>query len=239
MKISDRIRVICNTVAKGETVADIGTDHAYVPLILYKDLISPDVIMCDISEYSLEKARRSFKSANIEMPDNSFRVGNGIEVIKPGEVDDIVIAGLGGATIVEILKNNIEKLSTFKKLILQPRNNSSLLRAFLFKHNIEIVSEELVIEGKFICEVIVADPSELNLYASALPYEIDDIRWKFNEKTLKSDRKLLLKKIIRFIDNHNDEIKSLKKSNNDYSDRIYLLQKNLNYLMELQDKIDG
>lgn len=58
MKISDRIKAICDAVTSGETIADIGTDHAYVPLILYKNNVSPHVIMCDISADSLSKAKK-------------------------------------------------------------------------------------------------------------------------------------------------------------------------------------
>lgn len=239
MKISDRIKVICNAVAQGESIADIGTDHAYVPFILYNKNISPQVIMCDISEFSLKKARETFDLAKICLPNDDFRVGNGLSVIKEGEVDNIIIAGLGGATIVEILNSDIKKLRSFKKLILQPRNNSGLLRAFLYKHNIKITSEILVCEGKFICEVIVAETSYTELDSKDLPYGMEDIRWKYTNKMLESDLSLLNKKLIRAINSTQNEIANLKRSSSDYGSRIELLYSNLDYLNEFKGKIDG
>ena len=145
MKISDRIKAICDAVTSGETIADIGTDHAYVPLILYKNNVSPHVIMCDISADSLSKAKKSFTDAEIDMPESSFRVGDGIDVIEKGEVDALIIAGLGGVTIVDILSNDIDKLQSFKKLILQPRNNSGPLRSFLYRYGFDITDNKLEI----------------------------------------------------------------------------------------------
>lgn len=96
MKISDRIKAICDAVTSGETIADIGTDHAYVPLILYKNNVSPHVIMCDISADSLSKAKKSFTDAEIDMPESSFRVGDGIDVIEKGKSMPLSLLDLAG-----------------------------------------------------------------------------------------------------------------------------------------------
>ena len=239
MKISDRIKAICGAVTSGETVADIGTDHAYVPLILYKNNISPHVIMCDISADSLSKARKSFSDAEIDMPDSSFRVGDGIDVIEKEEVDTLIIAGLGGGTIVDILSKDIDKLQSFRKLILQPRNNSGPLRCFLFRYGFDIARDKLVKEGKFSCEVIVAirtpdiksnnDPS----YERELPYEDSHIRWRYPEGIINNDALVVSKRLGHAIENHKREIENLRRAKHDQSDRIAMLKKELNYLYTL------
>lgn len=243
MKISNRIKVICDAVTPGETIADIGTDHAYVPLILYQNHISPDVIMCDISEDSLSKARKSFSDAEIDMPDSSFRVGDGINVIQKGEVDTLIIAGLGGVTIVDILSNDVDKLQSFKKLILQPRNNSGPLRSFLYRSGFDITDDKLVKEGKFSCEVIVAvrntdistDISNENGLCDIkeLPYEDTDIRWRYPEGIINNDASVVSKRLGHAIENHKREIENLRRAKQDQSDRIAMLKKELNYLYTL------
>ena len=243
MKISNRIKVICDAVTPGETIADIGTDHAYVPLILYQNHISPDVIMCDISADSLSKARKSFSDAEIDMPDSSFRVGDGINVIQKGEVDTLIIAGLGGVTIVDILSNDVDKLQSFKKLILQPRNNSGPLRSFLYRSGFDITDDKLVKEGKFSCEVIVAvrntDISNENGLCDIkeLPYEDTDIRWCYPETIIHNDASVVRKRLKHAVYNHIEEIENLGRAKEDRSDRIKILESELDYLKELIDKV--
>lgn len=239
MKISNRIKVICDAVTPGETIADIGTDHAYVPLILYKNNVSPHVIMCDISADSLSKAKKSFTDAEIDIPESSFRVGDGIDVIEKGEVDALIIAGLGGVTIVDILSNDVDKLQSFKKLILQPRNNSGPLRSFLYRSGFDITDDKLVKEGKFSCEVIVAvrntDISNENGLCDIkeLPYEDTDIRWRYPEGIINNDASVVRKRLGHAIENHKREIENLRRAKQDQSDRIAMLKKELNYLYTL------
>lgn len=245
MKASDRIKAICAAVAEGETVADIGTDHAYVPLILYKSQISPSVIMCDISEESLSKARSSFQNANIVMPESAFRVGNGLDVIKAGEVDDVIIAGLGGLTIVDILSET-DKLYSFKKLILQPRNNSGCVRSFLYEKGFDIITDLLVMEGNFSCEVIVALRGEICLTDKypglftirELPYGKSDIRWRYPRVILQSEKRVVLNRLQHAINNHVQEINNLRRSREDNGNRIRLVKSELKYLRELKGEID-
>ena len=245
MKISDRIKAICGAVTSGETIADIGTDHAYVPLILYKNNVSPHVIMCDISADSLSKAKKSFTDAEIDMPESSFRVGDGIDVIEKGEVDALIIAGLGGVTIVDILSNDIDKLQSFKKLILQPRNNSGPLRSFLYRYGFDITDNKLVKEGKFSCEVIVAVRtsiinSEYGLSsARELPYKDTDIRWRYPEGIINNDASEVSKRLGHAIDNHIEEIENLRRAYIDQSDRIRMLEMELKYLYDLLGEING
>ncbi|MBN7772409.1 tRNA (adenine(22)-N(1))-methyltransferase [Clostridium aminobutyricum] len=163
IKLSDRLQVIANLIDKGQTMADIGTDHGFLPLYLFERDISPKVILADISKGSLQKAIDNVedKACEEENTDSAFqfRLGNGIEVLEDGEVDIVVIAGMGGALMTQILGTNLEKSKSFKKIILQPRNAPGKLRFWLQHNGFEIVSENLVREGKFICEILEIQPS--------------------------------------------------------------------------------
>ncbi|MGN0702261.1 MAG: tRNA (adenine(22)-N(1))-methyltransferase [Lentihominibacter sp.] len=154
-RLTDRLQLMADQIKQGETMADIGTDHGFLPLYLWQQGISPAVIMCDISEPSLAKAKAA--AADFQFGSElDFRTGDGLKVLDFGEVDAIVIAGMGGLLIRDILSDNPEKTRSFSRFILQPRNNSGQLRYWLEDNGFEITSNHLVREGKFICEVIVA-----------------------------------------------------------------------------------
>ena len=95
IKLSDRLNVIAEEIEMGETVADIGTDHGFLPIFLWENRISPKVIMTDISEGSLNKAIENCRRFHPET-EFDFRLGSGIDVLSEGETDDLIIAGMGG-----------------------------------------------------------------------------------------------------------------------------------------------
>ena len=234
MRLSKRIYAICDVVSHGETVADIGTDHGYVPMLLVKKGVSPYAIMSDISEGSLSKAILTFKEAGINCSENSFRVGDGLDTIESGEVDDIIIAGLGGNTIVEILDNDIEKTRSFSKLIMQPRKYSGTLRYYLYTHGFDIIKEQMAEEGKFVCEIITAVPSSDT--ERIAPYPSDDIRWAYPESLASEAAELLIKRLDWKFTSIDEEINNLKLSRSDSTDYIKVLESGKEYLKSLYNK---
>lgn len=231
MRLSKRIYAIAAQVNKGETVADIGTDHGYVPMLLMKNGVSPSVIMSDISEGSLSKAVHTFKECGISVPENSFRTGDGLETVAAGEVDTIIIGGLGGLTITEILESDPSKSRSFTKLILQPRKHSGNLRHYLYTHGWDITGEHLAPEGKFVCEIITAVPSSLT--SRQAPYPEDDIRWKYPEALIKADRDLAVKRISWKIDSLAEQIENLSNSREEVTELTEKLKKDRQYLIDL------
>ena len=234
MKISKRLEALYAAVKHGESVADIGTDHGYVPLMLLRDGISDKVVMSDISRGSLLKAVANFSENGIDVSKESFRIGNGLETLLPGETDDVIIAGLGGNTITEILSADIDKTRSFRKFILQPRNSSGELRFFLYTNGYDITEETLCPEGRFICEVITACRSDIN--KKKAPYEVDDIRWQYPESFIKCDRNYLKERLSWKFESIEREIRNLKKSNINMYSRIDKLQENKRYLNGLLKK---
>lgn len=155
LKLSDRLNSIATEIKPNETMVDIGCDHGLLPYYLKKEGICPKVCMIDISQDSLNKAKQNFG----DLP-GEFILGDGLKPVEVGQFDKIVIAGMGGLLIAQILGQSIEKAKSCKALILQPRNNISLLRKWLFENEFEIAKEKLVKEGKYICQIIVAEPSK-------------------------------------------------------------------------------
>ena len=159
IKLTDRLQVLADQIKQDETMADIGTDHGFLPIYLWENEISPKVIMADISPGSLEKARANCYE---NYPDVKFdlRLGNGIQILQNGEVDAVVIAGMGGKLMTEILGEDIEKTWSYKKLILQPRKDIGELRWWIYNNCMCITNEQLVRENKYIWPVLTVEPIE-------------------------------------------------------------------------------
>lgn len=231
MKISNRLYKIYEEVATGETVADVGTDHGFVPILLIKNNISPAIIMSDISSKSLDKAINNLKDIKTSTL-TSFRVSDGLIEISYGEVDDIIIAGMGGQLIIDILEKDIDKTHSFKKLILQPRNNSGRLRHWLYKNNFNIEKNVLAKEGKFVCEIIVAK-TDYNISKIYEDIDSDSIKWEFPKSFKYCDKELLEEKIDWKIESIKNEINNLKNSKDDKTYLIKKLEIDLEYLKTL------
>ena len=233
MRLSKRIYALADTVDRGDSVADIGTDHGYVPMLLMRQGVSPRVIMSDISEDSLQKARDTFLACGLsgKVSSGDFRVGDGLETIGPGETDEVIIAGLGGHTIRGILEADEAKSRSFRRLILQPRKHSGTLRYYLYTHGWDIESEQLAEEGKFACEIITAVPSVV--LRREAPYDGDDIRWKYPERLLGTDPRLARMRIGWKAGSIAEQINNLRSAGSDSSEKIKLLEEDAAYLDSL------
>lgn len=229
--LTERLAAIANEIEKGESVADIGTDHGYLPMYLTKEEISPKVIMVDISKGSLNKARRNCRELMPEVKFD-FRNGNGLRVIKKGEVDVIVIAGMGGNLICDILGRDLGKAKSCKKLILQPRTAQGRLRAWLVRKGFDIVNEQLVREGRFICEIITAVPGEPR-ESIKLNLEPESIKWEMPYWVANLKNPLVNEFISYKIDRENRILKSMENSKNIPAEDVKAIEDNIVYLESL------
>ena len=182
-ELKGRLKAIAEKIKKGETMADIGTDHGFLPFYLAENGISPKVILADISPGSLMKAKENSKYVSTDA-EIDFRLGDGLDVLSPGEVDVIVIAGLGATTMRQMMEKDPKHSASFSRYIMQPRKDPGELRWFLTGNGYEIIDETLVEEGKFICELISASPSgtediEERFYARSVTEEGPlSIKWE-------------------------------------------------------------
>jgi tRNA (adenine22-N1)-methyltransferase len=158
MIFSERLSRIAGYVPRGPVVADIGTDHALLPIYLVTQEISPHVIACDLSSGPLGSARANiylYKLADqIEV-----RQGDGLEPLNRGEVEVIIIAGMGGAKIIDILERSPDLLDDVMRIILQPQRGAEIVRRWLYDYGWEIIDEDLVLENSNYYEIIIAEHS--------------------------------------------------------------------------------
>lgn len=166
MKLSIRLATIADMISNGETVADIGTDHGQLPVFLCEERRCPKVIMTDVSEGSLAKARMTgyqyLQAAEMQAADQPLleaRLGDGLAPLAEGEADVVIMAGIGGGLMERILRADPAKSASMGRYILQPRRNPGELRRFLAAAGYGIADETLIPESRYIWEIITAVPA--------------------------------------------------------------------------------
>lgn len=149
MKLSDRLMAVASFVTEGLKVADIGTDHGYVPIYLVKNGICPKAVAADINEGPVRRAEKHIKENELEEYIET-RVSDGFENLAVGETECAVIAGMGGELMVRILEQGYDKVNALKELVLSPHSEIFLLRKYLHSINYKIIDEKMLIdEGKY------------------------------------------------------------------------------------------
>lgn len=172
MKLSKRLLIIAGLVPKNSVVADVGTDHGYIPAYLIANKISKKVIGSDISKGSLDKIIDYVKEIGFEK-EIEPRLGDGLKILKPYEVDTVIIAGMGGVLIKEILDNDKNITNSITNFILQPMIGAKELRMYLMENNFEIIKEELAKEENKYYEIIYAKKGK-GYIAKDIYYEIGE-----------------------------------------------------------------
>ena len=145
MSISKRLKLIANLVTIGNRVADIGTDHGYVPIYLLRNNISPYAIAADISVSTLEKAKENVKRAGLNEKIDC-RLSDGFKAINKDECECAIIAGMGGILIDKILRDDIEKTLSFDEIILAPQRDVGLIHKFAEEFGCSIIFDNTILD---------------------------------------------------------------------------------------------
>ncbi len=153
--LDSRLRLAADLVREGSRVADIGTDHAHLPVTLVSEGRCPSAIASDVRSGPVDNARRTVEQAGLSA-EVSVRLGDGLQTVRPEEVDDIVIAGMGGETIAAILDAAAWVKSDAYRLILQPMTRAEKLRAYLYENGFDILEERVTRVGRHWYTVIHA-----------------------------------------------------------------------------------
>lgn len=149
IKISERLCMAASLVSEGNRLADVGTDHGYVPIYLLQQQRIPHAIAMDINRGPLERAKEHVRLYQLEQYIET-RLSDGVDALVPGEADTILIAGMGGGLIMHILENGREVCHAARELVLQPQSELSRVRRFLEAEGYVVEAEEMVFEdGKY------------------------------------------------------------------------------------------
>jgi tRNA (adenine22-N1)-methyltransferase len=149
MQLSKRLQAVADSVTKGNRVADVGCDHAYISIYLIRQNIASGVIAMDVNKGPLERGRENMERLGLDSRIET-RLSDGLHKLNPGEADTILIAGMGGALTVRILEEGLASVKKCKELVLQPQSELAFVRKFIEQIEFEIVAEQMLIDdGKY------------------------------------------------------------------------------------------
>jgi tRNA (adenine22-N1)-methyltransferase len=144
MDISKRLELVAGLVTH-DVIADIGTDHGYVPIYLYKKGKIRKAYACDVRKGPLEKCRKNIKLHGAEGVIET-RLGSGLTPLLPGEAETAIMAGMGGMLIVHILEDSPAVAESLQELVLSPQRDFGEVRKYLHKIGFAIREEHMLKE---------------------------------------------------------------------------------------------
>lgn len=213
MKLNSRLKTIAELVPKETLVADIGTDHAYLPVYLIKNKIAKKVIAADINIGPLNNAEKTIEAYGMEKYIET-RLGSGLNPIKQGEIDTVIIAGMGGLLIRDILKDSKEVVDTIKTFILQPMIAQDELRKWFSKNNFKIENERLAKEGNKLYEILVVSKGEMIIK--------DNIYYEIGSKLIENKDPYIDEFIDLKLKKYNEILKNVEEENSIKAKEKYL-----------------
>ncbi len=227
IELSKRLQRVADSVTEGSRLADVGTDHGYIPIYLVERGICPAAVAGDVNRGPLERAAAHVQAAGLE-DRISLRLGSGLKAVDVSEVDSVVMAGMGGELICQILRESPEFMEAGRELILQPQSEIYKVRRLLHEYSYHIEGEwNLLEDGKYYV-IIKARPGRES-YAHAGDYEYGKILIDKKDPLLGDYlRKQLMKKktILE------------RLSETDHRDRMMELGEEIREIQRILDKME-
>lgn len=146
MQLSERLQCVADMVSPGMVVADIGTDHGYVPICLVKTGRAPFAYAMDYREGPLQRAQNHIAAEGLSGKIET-RLSDGFENLRKGEADTAVIAGMGGPLVVDILRDGKDVVEEMESLVLSPQSRICDVRQYILRAGYHIEREKCVFEG--------------------------------------------------------------------------------------------
>ncbi len=196
IKLSKRMKAVASMVTLGSPLADVGTDHGYVPISLVQRKKIPRAIAMDVNKGPLQRAREHIAEHNLENFIET-RLSDGVAKLEAGEVESILIAGMGGELVIHILSEGKEVCRSVKELILQPQSELAKVRQFLREHAFEIIDEDMVIEDGKYYPMMKAVPVETPVVWNQLPQEVIPACDMYGPLLLKNGNPSLRKYLVK------------------------------------------
>lgn len=226
MELSKRLKRIAEHVDKCESVADIGTDHGYIPIYLVKEGICKKAIASDINKGPIEKAKVNVAFEGVS---NKIKclLGPGLNPLKVGEVNGVILAGMGGNLTRDILLADMDKVKKYDFIILQPAQNPEVLREFLYKNDYEIIDEDLIKdEGRFyeLFKVKYNENSEKLVFEDELEYEVSPLLREKNHPLFKEFIEEKINKCETILSFIKEDTEAAKKRKSDLEEKINKLK---------------
>lgn len=199
MMLSKRLEAVASCVPDGVRMADIGCDHAYLPIALLERGQVAYAIGCDLHEGPLAAAKKNAARSGIDMSLLELRLGDGLAALTPGEVDVVTLAGMGAGLMVEILSAEPKVVADLQRIVVSPNVAPWLLRRWGMEQGFAVGEEQVVYDNGHFYEVFTLTRqttpftySETELYFGIhLLTRCDDVTCAYFEERWKSDERLL------------------------------------------------
>lgn len=162
MELSKRLQAVADLLSEGLRVADVGTDHGYIPIYLVETGKCPSALAMDINEGPILRAKEHIERHGLQ-DKITVRRSDGVKALKIGECDSVNIAGMGGALAIRIMEDGRDIFKSLQEFVLQPQSELDKVRQYLCKNEYRIVDEDMVLEdGKYypMMKVVNAQPEE-------------------------------------------------------------------------------
>ncbi len=228
MNIGDRLEAIGKLVPQGCVLADIGTDHAYLPVWLLEQGKIASAIAGDIAEGPCLAAKNTVSMHGMKGK-VEVRLGSGLKVLQAGEAHCIAIAGMGASTMIEILEADMPLAVEAKRLVLQPMAGAASLRKWLIQNGWHIVAEDLVADGRHLYEIMAAERGESASFSDAV--------LEIGPSLIEAKHPLLAKQFARQINNYKKLLANMGKSEQARASEKYIAWEKL--VQELEALADA
>ncbi len=188
VELSNRLQAVADMVTPGMRLADIGTDHGYIPIYLVSHDVVPFALAMDVNKGPLERAEEHIKECDLESKIQT-RLSDGLNKLEPGEVDAIITAGMGGALVIKILSDKPAVTESLKELILQPQSEISKVREWLCQMGYRIVEEKMILEDEKYYPMMKAVKGNVETYS--------EIELEFGKRLLEEGNPVLKQFLVR------------------------------------------
>jgi len=220
----NRLLAIRNMIIPGETAADIGSDHALLPIYLIQEQLVPRMIATEVIDGPYKRAQQAIKNSSC-LDRIELRKGDGLQVIGAGEVSSVIIAGMGGETIADILAYDWRKSSSFKRFIMQPMSRAYILREVLSQQGWPIIEEQLAMDKNRIFVIICSRPGHIPYHLSRLEMDIGPLMLRSSSNLRSSYLEQWMNKYTAIYNNLlNTDSPAGKEQMFDYKSRIEELE---------------
>ena len=149
MDLSRRLQAVADLLSEGLIVADIGTDHGYIPIYLIEAGKAPKAFAMDINKGPLIRAKEHVEMHGLQ-EQIVLRQSDGVKALEVGECESVNVAGMGGALAIKIMEEGKEIFKSLKEFVLQPQSELEKVRQYLCDNEYRIIAEDMVLEdGKY------------------------------------------------------------------------------------------
>jgi tRNA (adenine22-N1)-methyltransferase len=202
--LSPRLQAIADLVDVGASMADIGSDHARLPIYLLANGLVPAAIASELGEGPYQRTLAAVCSNNLQEY-IKVRQGDGLQTLREGETATVVIAGMGGENIAAILAYDWNKAESFGKYILQPMTKASVLRKTLAGQGWPIIQEKLLWDNNRYVIIIVSQPG-------GTPYCLNELEEDIGCDALQANNQIKREYLFKFMEKYTRIYKGLKHS---------------------------